>query len=129
MQQPSWANLEKTARNKHLQNLVNWHTAIPNPVGQFSQEIPCFYYREPCSHCRDPAITDILPAKPCRAEINLNCESFLCFQKQEFWDEMMIFLNLFPVLLCIWLQFIKQKSYFWQVLAIWNHCATAQRSH
>ena len=44
------------------------------PVSQFSQGKPCFHYREPCSHCRDPvSITGIFLKNPVLPCMGLHC--------------------------------------------------------
>ena len=44
------------------------------PVSQFSQGKPCFHYREPCSHCRDPVfITEISLGNPVLPCMGLQC--------------------------------------------------------
>ena len=60
-------------------------------LSQFSQGKPCFHYREPCSHCRDPVfITGISlqnPVLPCTGlqchfggKPSSDCEFKLSFQ-------------------------------------------------
>ena len=46
------------------------------PVSQFSQGKTCFHYREPCSHCRDPAfIRGISLQNPVLLCTGLQCNS------------------------------------------------------
>ena len=61
---------------------------------------------------------------------NLNCKRFFFVSKNRNSGLKWWFSCLFPVLLFMGSQCIKQNLiYFWWVLGIWSHCTTAQRSH